>query len=59
MEKKHMTTTEKLDHMKAMKERNEQRAREFAAKEAYNEKLFELYVEGKISREEFETRFKK
>ena len=63
MEKKRMTNIEKLNLMKQIKARNEQRRKEFAAKEAakreYNERLFELYAEAKISREEFKRRFKK
>ena len=45
--------------MKRIKERNAERAKEFAAKQAYNEKLLELYMEAKISREDFEARIKK
>lgn len=50
---------ERLERMKEADRRNEQRRREFVEKEKYNEKLFELYVEGRITREQFESRFKK
>ena len=57
------TIIEKLNLIKRMQERNEQRRKEFAAKQAakqeYNEMLFDLYAEAKISRDEFERRFKK
>lgn len=59
MKKNRITPREKLNLIKEMKERNEQREKEFAAKEAYNEKLFELYEAAMITREEFEIRFKK
>ena len=63
MGKKHMTIREKLDLIKRIKERNEQRRKEFAeqeaAKKAYNEKLVDLYVEGRITDEQFRARIKR
>ena len=62
MEKKRMTPREKLDLMKEINERNEQRRQEFIEeqkKQERNEKLFDLYETGRISREEFERLFKK
>ena len=63
MGKKHMTIREKLELQKQIKERNEQRMKEFAeqetAKKAYNEKLVDLYVEGRITDEQFRARIKR
>ena len=61
MEKKHMTTREKLDLMKEINERNEQRRKEFAEKKKQdiNKELFDMLVNGEITREEFERMFKK
>lgn len=58
MTENHLSPTDKLNLIKEMNERNKQREKDFA-KDAYNEKLFNLYVEAKISREEFERLFKK
>lgn len=63
MAKKRMTIREKLELQKQIKERNEQRMKEFAeqeaAKKAYNEKLVDLYVEGRITDEQFRERIKR
>ena len=61
MVEKKMSIIEKLKMMKEMAERNRQRRQEFLEKEkqARNEKLFDLYVNGMISREEFERKFQK
>ena len=62
MEKKRMTPREKLDLMKEINERNEQRSQEFIKekkKRERNVKLFDLLVNGEISREEFERLFQK
>ena len=62
MEKKRMTPREKLDLMKEINERNEQRSQEFIKekkKRERNGKLFDLLVNGEISREEFERLFQK
>ena len=62
MEKKRMTPREKLDLMKEINERNEQRRQEFIdeqRKQKRNEKLFDMYVKGMISREVFENKFQK
>ena len=59
MDEKRMTTREKLDLMKEMKERNEQRRKEFADKKAREEKLLDMYLEGHITKEELYRRIKK
>ena len=61
MTEKKMSILEKLKLMKEMAERNRQRRQEFLEneKQARNEKLFDLYVNGMISREEFERKFQK
>ena len=61
MVEKKMSIIEKLKMMKEMAERNRQRRQEFLEqeKQARNEKLFDLYVNGMISREEFERKYKK
>ena len=61
MVQKKMSIREKLDMLREMKERNEERRKEFLALQKQrdrNKKLFDLYVEGKISREDFESRYK-
>lgn len=57
---KKMTIREKLELMKEIAQRNEERRQEFLEqkKQERNEKLFDLYETGMISREEFERRFK-
>ena len=61
MTEKKMSIREKLELMKEMAERNRQRRQEFLEqkKQERNEKLFDLYVNGMISREEFERKFQK
>lgn len=54
MDEMRWTTREKLEYMKQIKARNELRRKQFAEKKARDEKLFKLYEEGVISREEFE-----
>ena len=57
-----MTIREKLEMMKEMAERNEKRRREFIEdkkKRDINATLFDMLVNGEISREEFERKFKK
>ena len=56
-----MTIREKLELMKEIAQRNRERRQEFLEKEKRerNEKLFDLYVKGMISREVFERRYKK
>lgn len=58
---KKMTIREKLELMKEIARKNEERRKAFVEKEKreHNEKLFDLYVNGMISREEFERRYKK
>jgi len=62
MEKKRMTTKEKLALMDQIKERNEQRRQEFAeqeaAKKAREEKLLDMYLEGHITKEQLYKRIK-
>lgn len=52
MVRKKMTIREKLESMKEIDQRNEQRRKEFV-KQQKNEKLFELFERGKISKEDF------
>lgn len=63
MDDKHMTTREKLELMKQIEERNEQRRKEFAeqeaAKKAHNERLLDMYIEGRITKEQLYARIKK
>lgn len=56
-----MSIREKLVLMKEMAQRNEERRQEFLEqkKQKRNEKLFELYENGMISREEFESKYKR
>lgn len=63
MDHKHMTTREKLELMKEIAQRNEQRRKEFveqeqAKKKARNEKLLDMYLEGEITKEELYKRIK-
>lgn len=55
-----MSIREKLELMKEIAQRNEERRQEFLEqkKQERNEKLFDLYVNGMISREEFERKYK-
>lgn len=48
-----LSIKEKLNMIKEMEERNEQRRKEFAKQQARNEKLFAMYEHGEISKEEF------
>ena len=52
MAKKHMTTREKLELMRQIEERNEQRRKEYAAKKEREERLLDMYLEGEITKEE-------
>lgn len=52
MGKKRMTTREKLLLMKQMKERNEQRRKEFVAKNEQETTEFERYINGESTKEE-------
>ena len=56
-----LTIMERLQLMKEMDQRNEERRKEYLEqkKRERNEKLFDMYVQGKISREDFESRYKK
>lgn len=58
---KKMTIREKLELMKEIAQRNRERRKEYLEQEKRerNEKLFDMYVNGMISREEFERRIKK
>ena len=60
MDHKHMTTREKLELMKEIDQRNEQRRKEFAEQEkkARDEKLLDMYLEGHITKEELYKRIK-
>lgn len=58
MDHKHFTAREKLELMKEIEERNEQRRKEFAAKKKRDEKLLDLYLEGKIDKEELYRKIK-
>ena len=50
---------ERLRAMKETDERNKKRMEEFKKQQERNKKLFDMYVNGIISREEFESRYKK
>ena len=58
-----MTTREKLDAMKEIKARNEERAKAFAEMKARQEerymRLVDLYVHGEISKEAFHRYLRK
>ena len=58
---KRMTIRERLELMKDISRRNEERRKAFVEQEKreHNERLFDMYVEGLLSREEFERRYKK
>lgn len=59
MQKKRMTTKEKLKLMEEIDERNEQRRREFVEqKKTREKKLLDTYIDGIISKEEFLKRIK-
>lgn len=58
MEKKHFTTREKLELMKRIEARNEQRRKEFAEKKRRDEKLLDMCLEGKIEKEELYRKIK-
>lgn len=56
MNKKRFTTREKLELMKQIDERNEQRWKEFVKKKRHNENPLTLYLEGRITKEEMYRR---
>lgn len=58
MENKHFTAREKLEMMKQVEERNEQRRKEFAEKKARDERLLDMYLDGHIEKEELYKRIK-
>lgn len=58
MENKPFTAREKLELMKQMEERNEQRRKEFAEKKRRDMMLLDLYLEGIITKEELYKRVK-
>lgn len=58
MENKHFTTREKLELMKQIDERNEERRKKFAEKKRRDEMLLDLYLEGSITKEELYRRIK-
>ena len=53
MDKKKMSIREKLELMKEISRRNEQRRKEHARKKAINERLVKRLERGEISEEEF------
>ena len=55
-----LTITEKLKLMKEMDQRNEERRKEFIEQEkkAREEKLIDLYLDGRITKKQFEKRIK-
>lgn len=59
MDEMRMTAREKLEYMKRMEERNEQRRKEFAEKKARDEKLLDMYLDGNITKEELYRLIKK
>ena len=58
MENKPFTAREKLELMKQMEERNEQRRKDFAEKKRRDMMLLDLYLEGSITKEELYKRVK-
>lgn len=58
MENKHFTAREKLELMKQMEARNEERRKKFAEKKRRDEMLLDLYLEGSITKEELYRRIK-
>lgn len=58
MENKPFTAREKLELMKQMEERNEQRRKAFAEKKRRDERLLDMYLEGHITKEELYKRIK-
>ena len=58
--RKKLTITEKLKLMKEMDRRNEERRKAFVEQEkkAREEKLIDLYLDGRITKEQFEKRIK-
>ena len=58
MAHKHMTTHEKLELMKDIDQRNEQRRKEFVEKKKRDEKLLDMYLDGEITKEELYKRIK-
>lgn len=60
MKKPKMGTREKLELMKEIGQRNEQRRKEFAEQEkkARDEKLLDKYLDGEITKEELYKRIK-
>lgn len=58
MENKHFTAREKLELMKQIEARNEERRKKFAEKKRRDEMLLDLYLEGSITKEELYRRIK-
>lgn len=56
---KKMTIREKLELMKEIDQRNEERRKEFLKQQERNEKLFKMFEHGEISKEEFLRHYKK
>lgn len=59
MENKHFTAREKLELMKQMEARNEERRKKFAEKKKRDEFLLDLYLDGTITKEELYNQIKK
>ena len=58
MGNKHFTAREKLDLMKQIEARNEERRKAFAEKKKRDERLLDMYLEGHITKEELNRRIK-
>lgn len=58
MDKKHFTAREKLELMKQIEARNEERRKKFAEKKKRDEKLLDMYIDGVITKEELYKRIK-
>ena len=58
MDNKHFTAREKLELMKQIEARNEERRKKFAEKKARDERLLDMYLEGQITKEELNRRIK-
>ena len=59
MDHKHFTTREKLELMKQIDARNEQRRKEFAAQQTREARLYKLFEEGLITEEQLNEQLNK
>jgi hypothetical protein len=59
MDQKKMSIREKLDLIKEIDQRNEERRKEFVEREKRNKKLFDMFERGEISEGDFFKLYKK